>query len=192
MLGKSAVHPLVEEITKKQYFPHDIYTNETNGHTSLKLEETYYTPEELIAMLMQYAKDITAGYGGKQIKDCVITVPSHFTEHERKALYTAADIADLRVLSLIEENTAAALHYSIDRVFESPNTILYYNMGSSSVQVTVVTYSSYVIKEAGKNKTIGQFEVVGKAWDNTLGGFNFDVKLAELLVSEAHNPLSHD
>jgi hypoxia up-regulated 1 len=68
-------------------------------------------------------------------------------------------------------------------VFEQPNTVLYFNMGASSVQVTIVTYSSYIVKEGGKNKTIGQFEVVGKGWDSALGGFNFDVRLAELLAS---------
>lgn len=56
-------------------------------------------------------------------------------------------------------------------------------MGASSLQVSIVTYSSYVVKEAGKNKTIGQLEVVGKAWDSSLGGFNFDVKIAELLAN---------
>ena len=93
VIGKSLAHPHVEELTKKQYFPHDIYTNETSKQTCFKLEETYYTPEELMAMMMQHAKDITANYGGKQIKDCVITVPAHYTQHERQALYTAADIA---------------------------------------------------------------------------------------------------
>ena len=67
-------------------------------------------------------------------------------------------------------------------MFEQPKTILYYNMGASAVQVSVVTYNSYVTKEAGKNKTVGQFEVVGKGWDENIGGFNFDVKLAELLA----------
>jgi len=132
--------------------------------------------------MMQHAKDMTVNYGGQSIKDCVITVPSHFTQHERRALYTAAEIADLRVLSLIEENTAAALHFGIDRVFETPHTVLYYNMGAATTQVSIVTYSSYLTKDAGKNKTVGQFEVVGKGWDSSLGGFNFDVKLAELLA----------
>ena len=58
-------------------------------------------------------------------------------------MYTAAEIADLNVLTLIEENTAAALHYGIDRVFEEPHTVLYYNMGAGSTQVTVATYSSF-------------------------------------------------
>ena len=181
VLGRSADNPLSKELTT-QYFPHEIYTNETTGFTCFKQEETFYTPEELVAMMMQHARDMTVNFGGKNIKDCVITVPSHFTHHERKALYTAAQIADLRVLTLMEENTAAALHYSMDRVFETPSTVLFFNMGASSVQVTIATFSSYTVKELGKNKTTSQFEVIGKGWDRSLGGFNFDVKLAELMA----------
>jgi hypoxia up-regulated 1 len=73
------------------------------------------------------------------IKDCVITVPSSFTQHEREAVFTAADIADLKVLTLIEENTAAALHYGLDRTFETPSNVVYFNMGSGSIQVCIVT-----------------------------------------------------
>ena len=69
-----------------------------------------------------------------------------------------------------------------NRVFEQPHTILYYNMGLSSVQVTIVTYTSYTIKESGKNKTIGQFEVIGKGWNAQLGGFNFDIALTNHLA----------
>ena len=86
-------------------------------------------------MLFQHAKDMTTNYGGKVIKDCVITVPSSFTQRERSAVYTAAEIAELRVLTLVEENTAAAIYFGIDRVFETPHTVLFYNMGASSIQV---------------------------------------------------------
>jgi len=181
VIGRTLDHPIIKEL-KQQFFPYEIYKNDTTGRNLFKQEETYYSPEELLAMMMQYAKDITANHGGKVIKDCVLTVPSSFTQHERAAIYAAADIANLRVLSLIEENTAAALHYGIDRVFEEPHTVMYYNMGANSVQVSIVTYSSYITKEAGKNKTIGQFEVIGKAWDTFLGGYTFDIKLAEMLA----------
>jgi hypoxia up-regulated 1 len=146
------------------------------------VEEVSYTPEELLAMLLQHAKLLALNHGGKVIKDCVITVPSSFTQHERSALYTAASIADLNVLTLIEENTAAALQYGIDRVHETPTNVLYYNMGAEGIQVTIVNYSSYLVKESGKNKTIGQFEVLGKAWDETVGGFNFDLVIADMLA----------
>ena len=182
-LGRVDTHHHINEITKEQYFPHIIYRNETTGFTHVTVEETSYTPEELIAMMLQHAKDMTVNFGGKKIKDCVVTVPAFFTQHERRALYTAASIAELNILSLVEENTAAALHYGIDRTFDAPTNVLYYNFGAGSVQVSIATYSSYMVKEGGKNKTIGQFEIVGKAWDSSLGGFNFDVKLAELLAT---------
>lgn len=183
MIGRTPEHPHIDLELKNQYFPYEIYTNETWGGTCIKQEETHYTPEELIAMLLQHAKDMTQNYGGKIIKDCVITVPSSFTQRAREAIYSAADIAELKVLSLIEENTAAALHFGMDRVFETKHNVLFYNMGSSSVQVSIVSYSSYQVKESGKNKTIGQFEVVGKGWDSSLGGFTFDVRLADLLAT---------
>lgn len=81
----------------------------------------------------KHAKEIAASFGeGKKVRDCVITVPSYFTQHERSAVYTAAEIADLKILSLVEENTAAALHYGIDRTPEGnkTNTVLFYNMGA--------------------------------------------------------------
>lgn len=181
MIGRHPSHPLVKEIVD-QYHPYNIYENKTTGFATLAVETSNYTPEELIAMLLQHAKDMTNSFGGHNVKDCVITVPSYFTQFERDALYTAAQIADLKVLSLIEENTAAALHFSMDNVFEHPTNILYYNMGAGSAQVTIVSYSSLQTKEGGKNKTVGQLEVIGKAWDASLGGFNFDVILADLLA----------
>lgn len=183
MLGRHVEHPLVQEIPNQQYFPYSIYANETTGISHLKVDDSQYTPEELIAMMLQHVRDMTHAFGGHNIRDCVITVPSSFTQHEREALYTAAEIADLKVLSLIEENTAAALHHGIDRTFETPQNVLYYNMGAGSVQVSIVTHSSYTTKEGGKNKTVGQFEVVGKGWDSSLGGFYFDVRLADLLAN---------
>lgn len=181
MVGKHAEHPHMEEL-EKHYFPFEFDAEATEGRTSIKHEDTFYHPEELLAMMMQHAKDMTKNYGGKVIKDCVLTVPSSFTQHERVALYTAAAISDLNVLSLVEENTAAALNFAMDRNFEVPTTAVFYNMGSSSTQVAVVVFSGHVVKEGGKNKTFSQFEVVGKGWDSSLGGFTFDIALAELLA----------
>ena len=160
MLGRSADHPLVQEVLK-QYFPYEIFTNEvrmelvdyqkyafsyiillqTTKGSYMKMDDTYYTPEELIAMFLNHVKEMTLNFGGKKIKDCVITVPSSFTQHERAAMYTAAEIADLNILTLIEENTAAALHYGIDRVFDTPYNVLFYNMGAGSTQVRSLSSS---------------------------------------------------
>lgn len=182
MIGKTETNPRVSEL-KKQYFPYEIYTNGTSFLVSIPAGETSYTPEELLAMMMTHIKDITKEYIGSVVKDCVITVPMSFTQHERHALYTAAEIADLNVLSFIDENSAAALHFGIDRVFDEPHNVLFYNMGSGSIQVSIATYSSFSSKDGSKNKTNGQFQVIGKAWDDEIGGFNFDMVLADMLAT---------
>ena len=139
MIGKTASHPLIDAI-RNQYFPYDIYSNESTGMTVIRQGDTYYHPEELLAMMMTQAKAMTKDYSGQSVKDCVLTVPSYFTQHERSALHAAAVMADLNVLSLIDENTAAAVHFGIDRVFDEPHNVLIYNMGASMIQVIEHVY----------------------------------------------------
>jgi len=122
----------------------------------------------------------------------VLTVPSFYTQHERRALLDAADLADLNVLGLIDENAAAALHYGIDRVDEKPLHILFYNMGGSSLEVSIARYYSYEAKDrlTRKSKKIGAFEILGKGWDATLGGGSFDARLVNHLADEFNtNPI---
>merc|ERR1719261_173015 len=113
-------------------------------------------------MVLTHAKDITNAFGVQgEVKDCVLTVPSFYTQHERRALLDAAALAELNVLALIDETTAAALNFGIDRVDTEPKTILFYNMGSSATQVSVVKYHSQEVKESKfgtKMKTVGAFE----------------------------------
>ena len=145
-----------------------------------------FTPEELVAMVLNHARDITKAYGvDGTISDCVLTVPSFFTQHERRALLDAAELADLNVLALIDENTAAGLHYGIDRIEKEPQNIVFYNMGASSLQVSVIQFHSYEKKEKySKSRTVGSFQVLGKAWDSTLGGLAFDARIVDFMATE--------
>lgn len=179
--GKSIDSPAVSAL-KEHYLGMDVYFNETRGGVCLREGNTYYTPEELLSMIMTHAQEMVKAHGGTHIRDCVITVPAFFTQHERRAVYDAAAIADMNVLSMIDDNTAAALQFAIDRTVEEPQTILYYNLGSSSAQVTIVEHSSYRVVEGGQNKSIGTLEVKGKSWDTTQGGYEFDLRLTELLA----------
>ena len=139
-------------------------------------------------MVLSHAKEITAAYGtgAAVIKDCVLTVPSFYTQHERMALLDAAKLADLNVLALIDETTASALHFGMDKKEEKPLNALFYNMGGSAVQASVITFYSYDHKETkyGKSKPVGAFEVKGKGWDSTLGGMAFDNKLVDFMAEE--------
>jgi hypoxia up-regulated 1 len=151
-----------------------------------------FTPEELTAMVLNHAEEITNAYGKEKgsnlgnIQDCVLTVPSFATQAERLALLDAAQLGDFNVLSLIDENTASALNFGMDKSYEEPQTIVFYNLGASSLQVSVIKFHSYEMKEGGKHskktKTVGSIEVLGKAWDSTLGGLAFDYRLVEYMA----------
>ena len=163
-------------------------------------EEQSYTPEELVAMVLDHAKEITHAYGGEKgntygnIQDCVLTVPSFATQAERQALIDAATLAEFNVLSLLDENTAAALHFGMDKMYEEPQLILFYNLGASSLQVSLVKFHTYEIpesKHSKKMKTVGSIEVLAKAWDSTLGGQEFDHRIVNYLADHFNREWRH-
>lgn len=136
-----------------------------------------FTGEEIVGMFLQEAVRLASAEAGAPVKDVVITVPVYFGQKQRQALLDAAEIAGINVLSLVNENTAAAIQYGIDLdyVADTTKTVVFYNMGSSSTQISLVKYSSYLEKVGKTNKTHGQFEVIASDWDENLGGLHFDM-----------------
>ena len=144
-----------------------------------------FAAEELVGMLMGHAKDFAQVFSGGPVFDAVITVPSFFTQNERLALLDAAELAGLKVLSLVDENTAAGIHYGIDRVFENgTHHMVLYNMGAQATQATLFAFDAYVTVEKGKNKTVGQARVLAKTWDTELGGAHFDRVLVNYVADK--------
>lgn len=186
------------QVLQERHFPVVPTYNETRSGLSIAVDGTggassTYTPEELVAMVLIHAKDMTQAYMGELGKDaqavprdCVLTVPSFYTVHERRALLDAAALADLNVLGLIEENTAAALHYAMDKQFPEDQIFLFYNMGGTAVQVSLVKFHNYNITASGssKPKTVGALEVLSKAWDSNVGGQSFDHRIVEYLADQ--------
>ncbi|EQC40757.1 hypothetical protein SDRG_01828 [Saprolegnia diclina VS20] len=195
-LGATVDHPLVSSLTENEYFPYTLTKNLTRGSVALQhsSEHTFHA-EELAAMVFGHAKQITNDFAEAPVKDWVITVPMYFAEPQRQAIIDAAEIAGIRVLSLIDENTAAALHHAVDYEAAEPNTperIMLYNMGSTSLQVSIVEYKTRVVPDGfKKNKTIVEFDVLAKAWDETLGGAQFDLRLAEKFANEFNAKLKN-
>jgi len=180
LLGRDEDHPVIVG-QNERHSPLPAHYNSTRSGVCLTVSSTPYTPEELVAMILSHAKDITVAHGvSTQINDCVLTVPSFYTQHERRALLDAATLANLNVLALIDETTAAGLHFGIDRVDEEPHNVLFYNMGGSSIQVSVIQYHSH---EKSKKKT-GSFRVLGKGWDSNLGGSSFDALIVDYMAEE--------
>lgn len=166
LLGSSVDTPEVTALTELQYYPYTFLNNATRGNLQVAHEQKEdglaFHAEELVAMVFSHARDITKEFSGEYSDDWVITVPVYFTQSQRQAILDAAELTKIRVLSLMNENTAAALQFSIDRIYDEPTRVLFYNLGSTSLQVSVVEYSSMVVPDGfKKNKTVGTFSVLG-------------------------------
>ena len=146
-----------------------------------------FAAEEAAALYLAHVREFAEQHTGSPVRDAVLTVPMYATQADRLALLDAAALAGLTVLGLVEENTAAAVHYGIDRVTENgTHTLVLYNMGATSTQVSVFEYDAYVERVAGKNKSIGQARVLGKAFDASLGGRSWDTVILNY-VADAFN-----
>ncbi|OWZ22137.1 Heat shock protein70 [Phytophthora megakarya] len=198
LLGSTLSDPQVSALLDEEHFPYELVQNATRGGTiSLKHGKTHtFHAEELVAMVFAHARQITDTFAEAAVKDWVLTVPAFFSQAQRQAMLDAAEISGVRVLSLINENTAAALQLAVHASYDpedKPKKILFYNMGSTSLQVSIAEFSSQVVPDGfKKNKTISTFQTISNAWDESLGGAKFDLRLAEHLAKEFSEKIGED
>src|SRR5713101_2972980 len=141
------------------------------GDVRVKVEGKEYAPPEISAMILQKLKHDAEAYLGEPVTDAVITVPAYFNNAQREATKDAGKIAGLNVLRIINEPTAAALAYGLDKE-GSDQTILVFDLGGGTFDVSVL--------ELGE----GVFEVKSTAGDNHLGGDNFDKAVVDWMAAE--------
>jgi len=185
LLGKPKDHPLVELYQKR--FPYYKIVEDPQRKTVLfeHDSDTKYSPEELLAMILNKAKEYAETFAQQQIRDSVITVPAFFNQAERRAMLKAAELAGLKVLQLINSNTAAALDYGIFRrsdFNETAQNILFYDMGASSTVATIASYQIVKTKEKGFTEHHPQVSVTGLGYDRTLGGLEVQIRLRDHLA----------
>ena len=165
----------VGEVAKRQAItnPNTIISIKRHMGTNYKenIEGKDYTPQELSAIILQYLKSYAEDYLGEPVTKAVITVPAYFNDAERQATKDAGRIAGLEVERIINEPTAAALAYGLDKT-DQDQTILVYDLGGGTFDVSIL--------ELGD----GVFEVKATAGDNRLGGDDFDQVIIDYLVEQ--------
>jgi molecular chaperone DnaK len=165
----------VGEVAKRQAItnPNTIISIKRHMGTDHKveIEGKEYSPQEVSAIILQYLKSYAEEYLGEKVTKAVITVPAYFNDAERQATKDAGQVAGLEVERIINEPTAAALAYGLDKT-EEDQTILVFDLGGGTFDVSIM--------ELGD----GVFEVKATAGDNRLGGDDFDQVVIDYLVAE--------
>ena len=173
LIGRVFNDPLVQSDIK--HFPYNVIPNK-EGKPAIKVnykgEEKVFQPEEISSMVLIKMKEIAESYLGTTITDAVITVPAYFNDAQRQATKDAGTIAGLNVLRIINEPTAAAIAYGLDKKGQGERNILIYDLGGGTFDVTIMTIED------------GIFEVKSTAGDTHLGGEDFDRRLMEHFMQD--------
>lgn len=167
LIGRAYNDPMTEK--DKGLVPYKI-VKASNGDAWVEADGKQYSPSQISAFILQKMKETAEAYLGSKVTQAVITVPAYFNDAQRQATKDAGQIAGLEVLRIINEPTAAALAYGLDK--KSTGTIAVYDLGGGTFDVSIL--------EIGD----GVFEVKSTNGDTFLGGEDFDMRLVEFLAAE--------
>jgi molecular chaperone DnaK len=167
LIGRRYDDPMVEK--DKKLVPYKI-SRASNGDAWVEIEGKTYSPSQISAFVLQKMKETAEAYLGTKVEQAVITVPAYFNDAQRQATKDAGKIAGLEVLRIINEPTAAALAYGLDK--SKTGTIAVYDLGGGTFDISIL--------EIGD----GVFEVKSTNGDTFLGGEDFDMRLVNYLADE--------
>jgi molecular chaperone DnaK len=156
--------------TEKSEVPYEVVTGDNNS-ARVKIQDRIYSPPEISAMILQKMKKTAEDYLGQPVTEAVITVPAYFNDSQRQATKDAGEIAGLKVKRIINEPTAAALAYGLDKKTKD-HTVAIYDLGGGTFDISILQLGE------------GVFEVKSTNGDTHLGGDDFDQRLIDYLADE--------
>jgi len=156
--------------TEKGEVPYEVISGDSNS-ARVKIDDRIYSPPEISAMILQKMKKTAEDYLGQEVTEAVITVPAYFNDSQRQATKDAGEIAGLKVKRIINEPTAAALAYGLDKKTKD-HTVAIYDLGGGTFDVSILQLGE------------GVFEVKSTNGDTHLGGDDFDQRLIDFLADE--------
>jgi len=173
MIGREFTDPILQKDLK--HFPYDVVNDGKNRPqivVDTKDGQKRFYPEEISAMVLQKMKAVAESYLGTTVTDAVVTVPAYFNDAQRQATKDAGKIAGLNVSRIINEPTAAAIAYGLDKKTNGENNVLIFDCGGGTFDVSLLTIDD------------GVFEVRATAGDTHLGGEDFDNLLVDYVADE--------
>jgi len=156
--------------TEIEEVPYNVVSGD-NGSARIKIDDRIYSPPEISAMVLQKMKKTAEDYLGQPVDEAVITVPAYFNDAQRQATKDAGEIAGLKVKRIINEPTAAALAYGLDKKHKE-QTVAVYDLGGGTFDISILQLGD------------GVFEVKSTNGDTHLGGDDFDQRLIDHLAEE--------
>ena len=167
----------------KKYLPYEIVDVNTKPYiriTNTKGEKKTYAPEEISSMVLIRMKEIAENYLGKKVINAVVTVPAYFNDAQRQATKDAGTISGLNVVRILNEPTAAAIAYGLDKKKQGEKNILVFDLGGGTFDVSILTIDN------------GVFEVIATSGDTHLGGEDFDQRVLDYLMKNIKKKFNKD
>jgi hypoxia up-regulated 1 len=185
LLGRMVDDPIIKEYGFGEYdLPFKISKHETRG-TAIIEHDTgeKFQPEEVLAYIFSYIRQISEAHLEQKVSEAVITVPPFMTEHERRMIHESATLVDLKVLMLLNDNTAAALRYGIETPTPAgqKQNVLFVDLGASHMTNTIVTYFT---NNVSSYESVPSMEVRAVTYVPTVGGTSFDRKVTAYMAEK--------
>lgn len=175
LIGRKFDSPEISQV--RGFIPYQL-NRAPNGDIRIKIKEEEYSPEEISSHVLQYIKRYAEEYLGYEVSDAIITVPAHFNDSQRQATKDAGQIAGLNVKRIINEPTAAALAYGLNK--SAHETIAVFDLGGGTFDITILEIAE------------GVFEVLATNGNTFLGGEDFDRRIIAWMLEEFQNQNSID